>query len=203
MSANSHRYFCINKPHTMLSQFIGGDEGMTMLGSLDFAFPEGIHAVGRLDNNSEGLLLLTTNKKVTKLLFQGETEHKRTYLVLVKQEVSPETLTKLQTGISIRIKGGEYYITPPCDVQIVAKPERLYKGEFDFKDEWPHTWLRITLTEGKYHQVRKMVFEAGHRCLRLIRLSIEDMELGDMQPGEVREMDEEEFFGKLRIENWN
>ena len=187
----------------MLSQFIGPDDTAVMLGSLDFTFPEGIHAIGRLDNQSEGLLLLTTNKKVTKLLFQGETLHSRTYLVLVKHVVKPETLEKLRTGVTIRIKGGEYYTTPPCDVQIVPKPDNLYKGEFDFKDEWPHTWLQITLTEGKYHQVRKMVFEAGHRCLRLIRLSIEDMKLGDLQPGAVREMEEADFFRLLKINNYN
>ena len=198
----SHRYFCINKPHTMLSQFVGPDP-VTMLGNLDFKFPEGIHAIGRLDNESEGLLLLTTNKRVTKLLFQGAVAHKRTSLVLVKNVVTPETLQRLQTGVSIRIKGGVYYTTPPCDVRIVDKPADLYPGQHIFLDEWPHTWLQVTLTEGKYHQVRKMVFEAGHRCQRLIRLSIEDMELGDMQPGAVRELEESEFFRLLKIDNWN
>ena len=76
---SEHRYFIVNKPGNMLSQFVGSD--LPMLGDLDFDFPEGIHAVGRLDMSTEGLLILTTNKKVTKLLFQSDVSHKRVYLV--------------------------------------------------------------------------------------------------------------------------
>src|ERR1700712_1142101 len=100
-----YRYFIINKPYNMVSQFISPDN-VGLLGDIDFDFPEGIHAIGRLDNLSEGLLILTTNKKVTKLLFQGETPHKRTYLVRVKNIVSPESLERLRTGVTIKIKGG-------------------------------------------------------------------------------------------------
>ena len=66
----------------------------------------------------------------------------------------------------------------------------------------PSTWLTITLTEGKYHQIRKMVSSVYHHCKRLIRLSIEDLELGDLPPGGVKEIEEEEFFRKLKIDNW-
>lgn len=194
-----HRYFTINKPYNMVSQFISPDK-VVLLGDLDFDFPEGTHAIGRLDNHSEGLLILTTNKKVTKLLFESNTPHRRTYLVLVKDVVSPETLSKLRTGVTIRIKGGVDYNTGRCDVQIVEKPANLYNGFFDFRNDIPHTWLLITLTEGKFHQVRKMVRVVGHRCQRLIRVSIENMTLGDLQPGCVRELGENEFFEQLKIE---
>jgi 23S rRNA pseudouridine2457 synthase len=198
---NPNRYFIIYKPYKMVSQFVSPDK-VNLLGNLDFDFPEGIHAIGRLDNNSEGLLILTTNKKVTALLFQGEVPHKRTYLVQVEKHVTPERLLQLQTGIEIRIKGGEYYTTLPSDVTIVEKPKDLPKRGHAFREDLPHTWLLISLTEGKYHQIRKMVSNVYHHCKRLIRVSIEDLELGDLQPGEVREIEEEEFFRKLKIENW-
>lgn len=182
----------------MVSQFVSPDT-VRLLGDLDFDFPEGTHAVGRLDNDSEGLLILTTNKKVTQLLFQGPVPHERTYLVRVKNIVSEQTLTQLRTGMNIIIKGGAEYITTPCQVNIVQKPAGLFSTPLPMNDDLPHTWLEITLTEGKFHQVRKMVRVAGHRCQRLIRTSIEDIRLGELAPGAVREMEETEFFRLLKI----
>jgi 23S rRNA pseudouridine2457 synthase len=200
MNQSEHRYFIINKPANMVSQFVSSD-AVRLLGDLDYDFPEGTHAIGRLDSHSEGMLILTTNKKVTRLLFQGEIPHKRVYLVHVAHVVTDETLSLLRNGIAIRIKGGEDYVTSPCEVEIVAKPEGLLP-QYDKEWEVPDTWLSITLTEGKYHQVRKMVRTAGHRCKRLIRLRIENLELGDLESGGVREVEETEFFEKLKIDNW-
>ncbi|RYE24224.1 MAG: pseudouridine synthase, partial [Sphingobacteriales bacterium] len=179
-----HRYFIINKPSNMLSQFKSAD--MVGLHDLKYPFPEGIHAIGRLDKDSEGLLLLTTNTKVTRLLFQGAKPHQRTYLVKVRYTVSQESLTALRNGVSIRIKGGGYYISTPCEVDIVTMPEGLFSNPFESKDYHSYTWLRITLTEGKFHQIRKMVNAVHHRCKRLIRVSIEQLELADLQPGDVQ-----------------
>ena len=198
MEQQVHRYFIINKPYNIVSQFISPDK-VGLLKDIPFNFPEGIHAIGRLDNYSEGLLILTTNKKVTKLLFESKTPHKRTYLVQVRDIVTPEKLLQLQNGVSIRIKGGNYYTTPPCQVSIVKKPIDLYKRENEFKEGLPNTWLLITLTEGKFHQVRKMVDAVRHRCKRLIRISIEDLALNNLQPGEVKEMEESDFFKQLKI----
>ncbi len=195
-----HRYFILNKPYNMVSQFISS-HAVGLLGDLDFDFPEGTHAIGRLDNNSEGLLLLTTNKKVTRLLFQGELPHKRTYLVQVKNRVNEESLQQLRTGVKIRIKEGLEYITPDCDVTIVEKPKDLFSSGYVLREDVPSTWLQISLTEGKYHQVRKMVAAISHRCKRLIRIAIEEIELGDLRPGEVVEVSEVDFFRKLRIVN--
>jgi 23S rRNA pseudouridine2457 synthase len=181
----------------MLSQFISGD--MVGLHDLKYPFPEGIHAIGRLDKDSEGLLLLTTNKKVTRLLFQGAKPHERTYLVKVKYAVNQETLTALRNGVSIRIKGGGYYISTPCKVDIVPEPEGLFANPSESRDYNPYTWLRITLTEGKFHQIRKMVSAVHHRCKRLIRVSIEQIELANLQPGEVQEINEQDFFARLDI----
>ena len=198
---NSHRYFIINKPANMVSQFVSPDD-VGLLGDLEFDFPEGTHAIGRLDSHSEGLLILTTNKRVTSLLFQGEVPHKRTYWVNVAHHVSQETLHMLRTGIEIRVKGGVPYVTSPCEIDIIDRPPVLAPHESERWAHVPNTWLRISLTEGKFHQVRKMVRTAGHRCKRLVRASIEDLELGDLPPGAVREIAEETFFRLLKINNW-
>lgn len=195
-----HRYFVLYKPFNMVSQFIGTD-GMRRLGEVDFDFPEGIHAIGRLDSHSEGLLLLTTNKKVTKLLFESKIPHSRTYIVQVLHKVSEETVKKLRSGVTIRIKGNVDWTTTACEVDIIAKPENLYPVDNGLKEFIPHTWLRITLTEGKYHQIRKMVFAMKHRCRRLIRISIEDMYLNDLAPGKVKELSEEMFFRLLKLKS--
>lgn len=195
---HTNRYFIINKPYNMESQFVSNLPA-NLLGDLDFDFPEGIHAIGRLDKHSEGLLILTTNKKITSLMFEKNISHKRTYLLQVKHLVREESLQQLRAGISIRIKGGDYYTTKPCEAAIVAKPENLFAPCYDINERQPYTWLEITLTEGKFHQVRKMVAAIRHKCQRLIRISIEDLKLNDLQPGQVKELDEETFFHKVRL----
>lgn len=202
MSLPAHRYFIINKPYNMVSQFISPDN-VGLLGDLDYDFPEGIHAIGRLDNHSEGLLILTTNKKVTKLLFQGAIPHRRTYLVKVRYEVTAESLDQLRAGVSIRIRGGGHWTTTSCEADIVEKPPDMFSHPYERKEYVPHTWLQITLSEGKFHQVRKMVEAINHRCTRLIRISIEDLQLGNLQPGCVKEIEEEQFFELLKINNWH
>lgn len=182
----------------MVSQFISPDQ-VGLLGDIKFNFPEGTHAIGRLDNESEGLLILTTNKKITRLVFLGQRPHKRTYLVMVQNVLSPETLQQLREGISIRIKGGDHYVAKPEDVQIISEPSAICSQAKDPREEFPHTWLLITLTEGKFRQVRKMVLAARHRCLRLIRISIGDLTLEGLLPGEVKEMEEGDFFEKMGI----
>jgi 23S rRNA pseudouridine2457 synthase len=197
-----YRYFIIHKPPNMVSQFVSSHE-VRLLGDLDFDFPEGTHAIGRLDNHSEGLLILTTNKKVTKLLFQGEVPHARTYLVLVKHTVSEASLQQLRDGVSIQIAGGGYYTTAPCNAAIEPHPEKYISNAGEPFLHHPHTWLRITLTEGKFHQVRKMVKALRHPCRRLIRISIEQLQLDGLERGGVREIEEAVFFEKLKIENWH
>jgi 23S rRNA pseudouridine2457 synthase len=199
MTGSKHRYFILNKPYNMVSQFVSTHE-VGLLGDINFTFPEGTHAIGRLDNLSEGLLILTTNKKITRLLFQGKQPHKRTYLVLVKHKVSDENLVRLRTGVSIRVRGGEQYISTPCEVEIVTEPEISFSSPYVMTNYIDYTWLRITLTEGKFHQVRKMVAAIRHRCQRLIRVSIEDLSLGDLQPGCVKEIPEQDFFALLKLE---
>ncbi len=175
-----------------MSQFISPDK-VGLLGDIDFNFPPGTHALGRLDNDSEGLLLLTTNKKITRLLFLAKEKHLRTYLVMVQNVVSEDTLALLKEGIPISIKEGKTYIAKPDDIAIVPQPLQHSKQAHDPREQYPHTWLLITLSEGKHRQVRKMVLAAKHRCLRLIRVSMAGIKLGDLLPGQVEEIDEATF----------
>lgn len=198
MITPGHRYFILNKPFDMVSQFISKDK-VRLLGEIDFDFPTGTHAIGRLDNHSEGLLLLTTNKKVTRLLFSSEVPHKRSYLVQVNNTVDETKLERLRNGVDFRIKDGIEYISQPCEVIVVDDPAAYCVMEERLTAWPPFTWLLITVTEGKYHQVRKMIGSIHHRCKRLIRVSIEDLVLGDLPPGHVRELSEAEFFEKLKL----
>jgi 23S rRNA pseudouridine2457 synthase len=194
-----HRYFILHKPINMVSQFVSS-HNVRLLGDINFNFSEGTHAIGRLDKDSEGLLLLTTNSKVTRLLFHGKEPHTRTYLVQVINQIQPETILKLANGIAISAPEGKKYITSPCEVKLVNKPEYIKDHtNKPLHENVTNSWITITLTEGKFHQVRKMVAAVKHKCLRLIRISIEDIELGDLKPGEVKEVTEQYFFEKLKL----
>ena len=194
----AHRYFIVYKPVNMVSQFVSTHE-VNLLHQLNFSFPAGTHAIGRLDQNSEGLLLLTTNKKITKLLFQGPVPHNRTYLVQVKNLVSPDTLEKLASGIEISATNGQIFRTTPCLVKKIESPLNLAEVEKPLHKNVQSSWLEIILTEGRFHQVRKMVAAVNHKCIRLIRTSIEDIHIGSMQPGEVIEFNENNFFRLLKL----
>lgn len=182
----------------MVSQFVSTDK-VELLDSLNFQFPPGTHALGRLDKDSEGLLLLTTDKRATRLLFSDAAPHYRTYLVMVQNEVTLPAFAQLQFGVEIKIKNAEYYFAKPVAVERVRNPATYYPHAMDNREAYPHTWLLVTLNEGKFRQIRKMVLKVRHRCLRLIRLSISDMHLGNLKPGEVREVREKEFYELLGI----
>ena len=177
----------------MVSQFVSS-HNVPLLGGLKFSFPEGTHAIGRLDRESEGLLLLTTDKAVTRLIFSGERPHERSYLVMLQNQMTDETYRHLEEGVKIKIKHGEEYLAKPERVSRVSNPVNLYSWAKDRREIYPHTWLLITLTEGKYRQVRKMALALRHRCLRLIRLQIENVTIRGIAPGEVKELDWETFY---------
>jgi 23S rRNA pseudouridine2457 synthase len=195
---NTHRYFLLNKPMNMVSQFVSTHE-VQLLSNINFEFPEGTHAIGRLDQMSEGLLLLTTNKKVTKLLFQGVRPHVRTYLVQVKNKVSLDILNQLRSGVKISATNGTTYTTAPCKVDLIEPPKNLWENGIVLHENQQSDWLRIELTEGKFHQVRKMVATMHHRCIRLVRWSIEEITVASIAPGEVQEVTEEYFFKALNL----
>ena len=193
-----HRYFLLHKPYDMVSQFVS-THNVRLLSDIDFDFPEGTHAIGRLDKDSEGLLLLTTDKRITRLLFQGKQPHTRTYLVQVKRTVTQETVQALAAGVPISAPFDAVVMTQPCKVSLLSEPPVVSEPIIPLHPKVLNSWLEISLTEGKFHQVRKMVGAVKHPCVRLIRTSIEDISLGDLQPGEVREVDRDYFFSNLHL----
>ncbi|MDP3556924.1 MAG: pseudouridine synthase [Bacteroidota bacterium] len=196
------RYFIIYKPYKMISQFISPYE-QRKLGELNYIFPEGTNAVGRLDNDSEGLLILTTDKSLANRLLHPTRKHKRSYIVQVERKVEEHSLTKLREGLQIIVKRKGFYITQPAEVNLIEKPANLPLREHPFRESLPHSWLEFVLTEGKNRQIRKMCGAVRHDCKRLIRTKIENLELGDMQPGEVREIEQEKLFELLLLNESN
>ncbi len=195
-----NRYFVVYKPYKMISQFIS-PANVRKLGELEYAFPEGTNAVGRLDNDSEGLLILTTDKTLTNKLLNPEKKHFRSYIVQVEKKVNEETIQKLRSGIEILVKGKKAsYVTRNCEINLINKPKNLPARLDSLKEEIPHSWLEFVLTEGKNRQIRKMCKAVRHKCQRLIRTKIENLDLGDMQPGEVREIEQKKLFELLKLD---
>ena len=183
----------------MISQFVSPYQDQRLLSALNFNFPEGTHAVGRLDEKSEGLLILTTDKSVTKRLLHPARKHRRKYLVHVQREVSDDSLRTLQEGVSILVKKRGNYQTQPCTVNLLKNSPTVHSREDEYIEYFPHTWLEFVLTEGKNRQIRKMCEAIRHRCKRLIRTHIEDLSIEGFQPGEVREFNKEQLFSLLKI----
>ncbi|MFL5752062.1 MAG: pseudouridine synthase [Bacteroidia bacterium] len=194
-----HRYFISYKPYKMVSQFFSPHRKKRLLTALDHDFPEDTYAVGRLDENSEGLLLLTTDKELNDLLLLPERKHKRSYIVQVEKEVSEESLEALRTGVNIVTPREGSYRTKPCEVTKIPKPDWLPGRGHEFRADLPQTWLEMILTEGKFHQVRKMAAAVGHSPKRLIRSAIGDLNVIGMKPGEVKEMEKAEMFKLLNL----
>jgi len=191
-------YYIIYKPYKIISQFTSSHKKKKCLGELGFLFPKDVYPVGRLDENSEGLLILTNDKKLNYKLLNPVFEHKRIYLVQLQGIITKEALQQLEKGVTIALDAGPY-LTKPCKVKLVPQPEKLPPRGHPVSERLPTSWIELTLTEGKYHQVRKMTAGVGFPCLRLIRIAIEDIRLEAMQPGEVRELKREAVYKKLNI----
>ncbi|WP_440120326.1 pseudouridine synthase [Tenacibaculum sp. Ill] len=188
---STHRHFMIYKPYGFLSQFItnqkkGGKH--KLLGELH-DFPEGTMAVGRLDAKSEGLLLLTTDGKVSDFITtRGGVE--KEYYVQLDGAITSEAVKQLQKGVEIGFDGKKYQ-TKPCKVKLIDTPD-LPERSKKIRDarHGPTPWISVTLTEGKFRQVRKMTSAVGFPTLRLVRVRVGDILLGNMQVGEVKEVEE-------------
>lgn len=183
----SHRHFIINKPLGYVSQFVYPHKRKKgLLGDLQ-DFPVGTMAVGRLDVDSEGLLLLTTDGKVSHEIRSKEFE--KEYYVQVDGLIDQAAIDKMKAGVEIGFKGKKY-VTNPCKASILDIPPNFPERTRKIRDDrhGPTSWASIIITEGKYRQVRKMTAAVGYPTLRLIRVRIGNIHLGDLQPGEVQEV---------------
>lgn len=198
MAASKNLYFIIHKPCGVLSQFTDED-GNPGLGSI-FKLPKDVYPVGRLDTDSEGLLLLTNDKTLNSLLLNPAQAHQRTYWVEVDGQVKDQALEALQKGPIIRLKGKEHR-SLPVEAKVIAPPRELGERNppVNYTKHPVTTWLELKLTEGKNRQVRRMTAAVGHPTLRLVRVSIEDLLLFPLQSGEITQVSEKVLKKKLRL----
>jgi 23S rRNA pseudouridine2457 synthase len=182
-----HRHFLLHKPNGFLSQFIYEKKRpKKLLGEL-YSFPEGTMAIGRLDEDSEGLLLLTTDGMMSEVI-RGKAIEKE-YFAQVDGMVTKEAIAQLKNGVEIGFKGIRY-TTKTCEASIIsALPDCIGEGR-RIRDErhGPTSWVSITLTEGKFRQVRKMTAAVGFPTLRLVRVRVGSIHLGNLKAGEVAEV---------------
>ncbi|MGY2131098.1 pseudouridine synthase [Hymenobacter sp. HD11105] len=176
----------IHKPYGYLSQFVCELKKKKLLGDLH-DFPEGTMAIGRLDEESEGLLLLTTDGKMSELVRSKKIE--KEYYAQVDGLITDEAIAAMQQGVEIGIRDVKYQ-TSPCTAFRLEKAPEFAPRTRKIRDDrhGPTSWVSITLTEGKNRQVRKMTAAVGFPTLRLFRVRIGSLHLHDLPPGAVREL---------------
>jgi len=184
-NSEKHEHFIIFKPYGYLSQFINNQTRRTnkkMLGEL-YSFPENTMAIGRLDEPSEGLLLLTTDGKTSEFIRSNKIE--KEYYAQVDGKITLEAIKQLINGVEISTETGKY-LTKNCIVKKLETPILPARAK-KIRDErhGPTSWISITLTEGKFRQVRKMTAVVGFPTLRLVRVRIGQVHINTMQPGDV------------------
>lgn len=190
MIIHSMKYILFNKPYGVLSQFT--DEGTGHPTLKKFINVPGVYAAGRLDRDSEGLLLLTDDGALIKKISDPQRHVEKTYWVMVEGDPTPEKLTQLENGI--QLKG---YRTRPCKARLIPDPSLPPR----LKPVTPHgptAWIEIKLREGKKRQVRHMTAAVGLFTLRLVRAAIGTIELGDLQVGQWRSLAGDEILALKR-----
>lgn len=182
------QYYIFYKPYEVLSQFSPEGDKKTLAHYLSHLAKD-IYPVGRLDYDSEGLLLLTNDKALTHQLLEPSFAHQRTYYVQVEGNITDDALAQLSKGVIININGKQHKTKPAIAKRIEepSLPER--NPPIRYRKNIPTSWISLTLTEGKNRQVRRMTAAVNFPTLRLVRCSIGKVTIGDMQPGDIIELD--------------
>ena len=190
------RYYIIYKPYQVLSQFTSSIGKQTLADFFDL--PKDVYAVGRLDFDSEGLLLLTNDPKINHQLLNPDHKHEREYLVQVEGDISASALQELINGPEISIDGKSYK-TKKCKCAILQDEPTLpaRNPPIRFRKEIPTSWISMTLHEGKNRQVRKMTAKVGFPTLRLVRYRIGNITIESMQAGDMKEWKQQDFYNAL------
>lgn len=194
----SLRYYLIYKPYHVLTQF--GKEGNKASLADHFKVPRDVYPVGRLDYDSEGLLILTNDKSLNHRLLNPRFAHEREYWVQVDGSITPAAIEELQRGVQINVDGKAHY-TQKCQAFLFeGEPEVPPRDPpIRFRKEIPAPWIRLILKEGKNRQVRKMTAAVGFPTLRLVRYRIAGATLDGLTPGDIREMRGEELYKLLAL----
>ena len=183
------RYYLFYKPYAVLSQFSPESGKQTLKDFL--SLPKDIYPVGRLDYDSEGLLLLTNDNNLKSKLTDPKFEHPKTYLAQVERIPTEQALQQLRTGVVI-----EGTTTKPAEVELLSEEPQLppRSTPIRFRKTVPTAWIKIVLREGRNRQVRKMTSTVGHPTLRLIRIKIGNLEIGNLKPGEWKAVSRSEIL---------
>ncbi len=184
-------YRCLKlfKPYDVLTQFTDADGRSTLK---DFVPVPGVYPVGRLDRDSEGLLLLTDDGRLAHRLTDPRFGHPRTYLAQVERVPGPEAIEALRRGIVLNDGPSR-----PVEAELLAGPPPLPDRPVPirFRKHVPTAWLRLVLREGRNRQVRRMTAAVGHPTLRLVRVAVGPVTLGDLRPGQWRDLSAAERDG--------
>lgn len=181
------KYIAFYKPFGVLTQFTGEEGDRTLS---DFNLPKNVYAAGRLDKDSEGLLLLTDDGVFNQKLTNPKSNKEKTYLVQVENIPTEDSLQQMRAGLKI-----QDYTTKPCKVRLIDDPgfeERV--PPIRERKSIPTAWIEIKIVEGKNRQVRRMTAKIGHPTLRLIRVAIGKLSLGNLKQGEWREVSKSEIL---------
>jgi 23S rRNA pseudouridine2457 synthase len=193
-----NKYFVIYKPFQVLSQFTA-ENGKACLKDF-FDVPVDVYPVGRLDFDSEGLLLLTNDKTLNHRLLHPSFAHEREYRVQVEGLITNEALQLLASGITINVDGKPFRTQPGKASRLpehIVIPDR--KPAIRFRQNIPTSWIKLIISEGKNRQVRKMTAATGFPTLRLIRYRLAGLTLDPMLPGDMIDMNQNDVYGKLGL----
>lgn len=190
-SAAALLYFAVHKPYMVLSQFTP-EHGKAHLGNY-FDFPKDVYSLGRLDEDSEGLLILTNDRELKTCAMNSGLKIPKTYAVQVEGQISDEALQKLAAGLHIRVNGSDF-LTAPAEVRRLPDPGFPPRVPPVRK---PSGWISLTIYEGKFRQVRKMTAAAGFPTLRLVRTGYGAITLGNIQPGECVQLSRKAAWLKI------
>lgn len=193
-----NQYFIVYKPFNVLSQFTSEIDKKCLKDFFDV--PQDVYPLGRLDYDSEGLLILTNDKKLNSLLLNPLNTHEREYWVQVEGTITQHAIETLKNGVDITINGVTYR-TKNCKASIIKSEPKVppRNPPIRFRKSVPDSWIRIVLTEGKNRQVRKMTAHIGFPTLRLIRYRIEKINLEKLNPGEMKIISPAELYNLLQI----
>lgn len=172
-------YLCAHKPYNVLCAFTDPAGRPTLA---DFVPVPGVYPAGRLDFDSEGLVILTDDGRLIQRITDPRFEHPKTYWVEVEGVVTAEALAHLQAGVMLTERG-QSWRTRPAQARVIAPPALPARATRDYH---PKTWLEVVLHEGKKRQLRRMTAAVGYPCLRLVRAAVGAVQLGSLPPGAWR-----------------
>ena len=192
------RYFIIYKPYQVLTQFSHEGNKQTLKDFFDV--PSDVYPVGRLDYDSEGLLILTNDKTLNHQLLNPKFRHEREYWAQVDGAITNEAIDQLKSGTDINTDG-KTYRTKKCFAGIFEEEPGVHERNppIRFRKNIPAPWVKIILHEGKNRQVRKMLAAVGFPVLRLIRVRIGNIEVQDLRPGEMIAVKRNDLYRKLGL----